>query len=368
MARRSSEERCFHTLALQVKDAQGQGFLFGSPPPPRGGEVVAALPTQTQQAVAARLPPSVRLGTSSWTFAGWKGIVYDADYSMNQLATTGIAAYAKHPLLRTVGLDRAFYRPPTLADFQDLAARTPPDFRFLIKAFQGLTRPETDEQGRTHGDTRTHTKASDLFLDASYAAHEVVGPALRGLKDKCGPIVFQFPPLDLERIGGASKLLSRLAAFLAALRESPVSKGAMLAVEVRNRQLVGAKHIKQYVEALGEEEGVAGHVGIVHPSMPRIVEQYEALFEAGMAELGPTNPLTVRWLLRPNHFYQEAKDLYAPFDALVEEDPMARSDIAKLVMQAIRADGSALVIINNKAEGSAPLSVELLAQEIGRGL
>lgn len=336
----------------------------------------AAPNSPTQIAAATRLPPSVRLGTSSWTFAGWKGIVYDADYSMNQLATTGIAAYAKHPLLRTVGLDRAFYRPPTLADFQDLAARTPPDFRFLVKAFQGLTRPETDEQGRTHGDTRTHTKASDLFLDASYAAHEVVGPALRGLKEKCGPIVFQFPPLDLERIGGASKLLNRLASFLAALHENPVSKGAMLAVEVRNRQFVSAKHIKQYVEALAAGAGVgqgeagcrAGHVGIVHPSMPRVVEQYEALFEAGMPGFGPANPLTVRWLLRPNHFYQEAKDLYAPFNALVEEDLMARCDIAKLVMQAIRADGSALVIINNKAEGSAPLSVELLAEEIGRGL
>jgi hypothetical protein len=102
--------------------------------------------------------------------------------------------------------------------------------------------------------------------------------------------------------------------------------------------------------------------------MPRIVEQYAELFAAGMAGFAPGRPLTVRWLLRANHGYQEAKDLYDPFDAIVEPDLPARGDVAGLVLDALRAEGSALVIINNKAEGSAPLSVELLAAEIGKGM
>ena len=53
----------------------------------------------------------MHLGTSSWTFPGWKGLVWDGHYSDTQLSKHGLAAYAQHPLFRTVTLDRTFYRP-----------------------------------------------------------------------------------------------------------------------------------------------------------------------------------------------------------------------------------------------------------------
>jgi hypothetical protein len=218
-----------------MPDALGQGFLFGEPPR-KGGEVAPAAVEPETRRLASSLPPRLFMGTSSWTFPGWNGLVYGNAYSMPQLAATGLAAYAKHPLMRSVGLDRAFYRPPTLADFQSLAAQVPPGFRFLVKAFQGLTRPETDAQGAFHGDTRDNTLPSDLFLEPTFAAHEVVGPAMRGLGAACGPIVFQFPPMNLDRVGGAKTLLTRLERFLSKLAADPAAAGALLAVEIRNRQ------------------------------------------------------------------------------------------------------------------------------------
>jgi hypothetical protein len=65
--------------------------------------------------------------------------------------------------------------------------------------------------------------------------------------------------------------------------------------------------------------------------------------------------------------YEEARDLYAPFDRLAAPDPESRASIAELVRRAVRAAKEGLVIVNNKAEGSSPLSIVELAREIGAG-
>ena len=76
----------------------------------------------------------------------------------------------------------------------------------------------------------------------------------------------------------------------------------------------------------------------------------------------------MRWLLERGQAYEEARSRYAPFDRLVDPDPDTRGEIAALLGQALRARHEALVIINNKAEGSAPLSVEALAREFASQL
>jgi len=52
----------------------------------------------------------------------------------------------------------------------------------------------------------------------------------------------------------------------------------------------------------------------------------------------------------------------------VEEDPIARSEIATLVATALKSESDAVVIINNKAEGSAPRSVEALGAAVASRL
>ena len=75
------------------------------------------------------------LGTSSWSFPGWSGLVYGRPAaSESRLARDGLAAYASHPLLTTVGIDRGFYAPLDAATFAGYAAQVPAGFRFLVKA------------------------------------------------------------------------------------------------------------------------------------------------------------------------------------------------------------------------------------------
>ncbi len=312
-------------------------------PPARKAQLGAAPPTDDLRAVASVMPPSLRLGTSSWSFPGWNGIVYDREASTQRLARDGLAAYAQHPLLRTVGIDRTFYAPVNAGVFADYAAQVPTDFRFLIKAHEACTLaryPQHPRYGAQRG------LRNELFLHAGYAAVEVVGPVIDGLGDKAGPILFQFPPQDIVAMGGPT-FPDRLHTFLAAL-----PRGPLYAVEIRSAALL----TPEYFGALRDVG--ACHCLNWHPTMPAIHEQERWLTD----EAAPA--LVIRWMLGHGHAYDEARAAYAPFARLAEPDPTARQQIAQTCLRSATRGKPTFVIINNKAEGSAPLSAFELARAI----
>ena len=80
------------------------------------------------------LPSDIRLGTSSWFFPGWRGLVYEGTHPQPALSKMGLAAYAQIPLLRTVSLDRTFYAPITTLEYARYARQVPDHFSFVVKA------------------------------------------------------------------------------------------------------------------------------------------------------------------------------------------------------------------------------------------
>lgn len=300
-------------------------------------KVGAASAEERVHRLAGKLGHRLYLGTSSWSFPGWAGIVYDRAVGESMLARDGLAAYARHPLFRTVGLDKTYYRPAPRDEYARLASQVPDDFRFLVKAWRALVEREAFDGG-----------TSQAFLDAGIATREFVLPALDGLGSKTGPLLFQFPPMRFTGARDEAGFLATLDRFLAEL-----PRGPLYAVEVRNRTLVGP--------VLGEMLAARGVVPCltVHPTMPDVGMQSREL------ALDPTRPLVMRWMLRANHRYAEAKDLYAPFDRVVEPDDESRDALARLARAAIDAGLATWIIVNNKAEGSSPLSVERLARRIG---
>lgn len=62
--------------------------------------------------------------------------------------------------------------------------------------------------------------------------------------------------------------------------------------------------------------------------------------------------------------YQAAREEYAPFNQIVDADLKSRNAIAELCLDATGRYHRAYVIVNNKAEGSAPLSIFHLAEQI----
>jgi len=321
-------------------------FTPAQPEPPL--VVGAAAVSPASVAVARGLPRQLYLGTSSWAFPGWQGLVYDRAASSSALARHGLAAYAQHALLRMVGLDRTFYAPLPAADYAAYAAVVPDDFRFVVKAHAWCTQPVLRDP--SHSGPRSQAPNA-YFLQPGYATERVVEPCLTGLGPKAGPILFQFSPRDVWALGGPQHFAARLHAFLDALPHGPV-----YAVELRNHHLLSPA----YREAL-TDLGVC-HCFNIHPSMPALHEQMR------LVPLEAMSTLIVRWMLHPARRYEEAKTRYEPFDRIVDDDRDNRQTITSMCLAAIAAGRPTFVIANNKAEGSAPCTVSRLAECIVRAL
>lgn len=295
-------------------------------------------------ALAKDLPDGVHLGTSSWSFPGWAGIVYDQSASESMLARRGLPAYARHPLLRAAGIDRTYYAPVTTETLRAYADVVPDAFRFLIKAHERCVLPTNSGFGQRH---QHDDSPNPLFLDPAYAREAMIAPIVAGLGEKAGPLVFQFPPLDLEQVGGPEVFLARLHQFLGAL-----PREVLTAVELRNASL-----LTPTLFSMMAETGTALCLN-VHPTMPSIAEQWRMLRNATPAP----GPLVVRWMLHGRLGYQQARDRYKPFDQIVDPDKESRDAIAAMMIETVAARQRVYVIANNKAEGSAPLTIFRLAE------
>jgi uncharacterized protein YecE (DUF72 family) len=306
-------------------------------------------------ALAARLHGSMHgrlhLGTSSWSFPGWDGLVWDGQYTESMLARRGLATYAQHPLMNAVSLDRAFYQPLTVAQYAAYAEQVPAAFRFVVKApsvvSDALVRREDGQGMRTN----------EGFLDPALAWSAFVEPALQGLGEKTGALVFQISPLAPAMLARMPHWIARLQAMLAAL--PPLAElrerapDLVLAVEVRNADWL----VPAFAEAL--RAGGATYCLGGHAKMPPIAAQLPVL-----RALWP-GPMVCRWNLHRSHGaygYEDAKALYLPFDQLVDPDPETRAALARVARATTAAGHPAYLTIGNKAEGSAPRTVEAMAR------
>jgi len=319
--------------------------LFGpAPGSPRERTSVgpAEVPADLEE-IARKLPDKIYLGTSSWSFPGWSGLVYDRKAPKATLSRQGLAAYARHPLLRAVGIDRTFYAPVGADQFAAYADAVPADFRFLVKASSLCTTPLLrDSRGGPAG-------ANELFLHPGYAAEQVVAPFVEGLGRKAGPLLFQFPPLGNRWTRDPARFAVALGEFLAALPPGP-----LYSVELRNRELFGPEYLAA-LDAVG-----ARHCLNVHPRAPGASEQRRA------CETAAAGPFIARWMLGSGLGYEQALDRYEPFSELVDEDVSSRKLLARCCVEEAARGLEVVVVANNKAEGSAPLSIFRLAEEIVR--
>ena len=67
-------------------------------------------------------------------------------------------------------------------------------------------------------------------------------------------------------------------------------------------------------------------------------------------------------LTRLKMSYEAAKKRAEPYTKIVEELPQMRRETVQLVRQAVSEDRRAYVLVNNRSEGNAPLTVQALAE------
>lgn len=290
-----------------------------------------------QGQLAARLPPKLALGTSSWSFPGWDKLVYDQHMSAQKLSRHGLEAFCKNPLLSTVSIDRGFYAPVPEKDFAHYRAQVPGTFRFVVKAWRHITTPVLN--GQVNPD----------FLNPALARSAVIEPAQRGLQDRLDLVLFQFSPMHLGQIQGVQGFCEKLGAFLLQLPAQ-----TRYAVEIRTPELLGPA----LREALVPSKSI--YTINLLPAMPGLDAQFSRM------QLKDQSRYLVRWLLAQGHEYQGALASFAPFNQLRVPCDRTVLRLAKFVRWAQAQDRHFTLQVNNKAEGCAPLTLQRVAAAIAR--
>src|SRR5213596_528818 len=115
-----------------------------------------------------RVPPTVKFGTSTWTYDGWAGEVYHRSYRGAQPARR-LEEYARYPLFQTVGIDSAFYDPPSEETLAAYARSLPTGFPCVSKVWDRITARRFNQDrrwGNLSGQRNPDFLNGQLFKDA----------------------------------------------------------------------------------------------------------------------------------------------------------------------------------------------------------
>lgn len=293
--------------------------------------------------------PLVCFGTSTWTYEGWQGQVYKRPYAKSTFARDCLGEYCQfqynnEPLFRTVGNDSTFYRPPTANQLRRYLNQIPEDFEMCCKVWEEITIPSFAKQARYGAKAG---QPNPRFLDATLFNDLVLAPYREArFQPHTGPFLFEF-----QRHGmSPEEFCSRLDRFFVQLPDD-----FRYAVEIRNAGLLGLDYCKVL-----ERHGVA-HVYNHWSWMPPLAEQHRQMERF-------TAPFTVLRLLTPLKMsYETAKKRAEPYSRIVHELPDMRRETVELVNKAIAENRRAYVLVNNRSEGNAPMTVQALASMIRAG-
>jgi uncharacterized protein YecE (DUF72 family) len=310
-----------------------QPDLFGPEPNPAPDPEIARL--------AADLPPTIRFGTSTWTYDGWFGDVYHRHYRGAQPAQR-LEEYARYPLFRTVGIDSAFYDPPSEEELRAYAQALPAGFPCVSKVWDRITAkrvsPDTAQPGLAG------MKNPD-FLNAALFKDAVLGPYSRVFREHAGCFVFEFQSMRGKDLPDPLAWADQLDAFFAELPGD-----FRYAVELRNPELLTDIH----GEVLKKHR--AAHVFNSWTEMPPIGDQLDLPWTI------PTDFTVARALLKPGRRYAEAVKQFAPYERIQEPQPALRRDLLRLISLATRRRLEAFILANNRAEGNAPGTIREVAR------
>jgi uncharacterized protein YecE (DUF72 family) len=292
------------------------------------------------------LSPLIRFGTSTWTYEGWQGQVYQRKYARTAFARECLGEYCQYlyngePCFRTVGNDATFYRPPTVNQLRRYLNQIPEDFEMCFKVWEEITIPSYAKQAR-YGSRAG--QPNPRFLDAKLFNDLVLTPYREAkFEAHMGPFLFEFQRHGME----TDEFCVGLDHFFGQL-----PKDFRYAVEIRNAGLLGP----EYHQVLAAHR--VAHVYNHWSYMPSLAEQHEQMGSF-------TAPFTVLRLLTPLKMsYEAAKKRAEPYTKIVGELPQMRRDTVALVRKAVSENRRAYVLVNNRSEGNAPLTVQALASSL----
>lgn len=303
------------------------------------------------QAVKRLAENGVFIGTSSWKYEGWRGILYD-DARYVYRGRFAKSRFERHCLLeyaevfKTVCVDAAYYVFPSASYLQDMAAQTPSDFRFAFKVTDDITLkkfPNLPRFGVRAGTQNPH------FLSAEIFEREFLRPC-DSIRSKIGILLFEFSRFYSTDFEHGKDFVAALDDFLKTL-----PKGWPYGIEMRNKTWLKP----EYFECLARH-GVT-HVYNSWTDMPPIGEQMKLLGSETTPHLS-----AARFLLKPGRSYEEAIKSFQPYSETREINEPARQAGAELIRKGKTAPGKkTFLFINNRLEGNALQTIKAMLEMSG---
>ena len=254
-----------------------------------------------------------------------------------------LAEYAD--LFPTVCADFALYDFPDPETMHIIHEQTTDDFKVSLKVTDRITikrYPNLPRHGANAG------KENPDFLNLTLFEEAFLKP-VENLQRKRGVIIFEFSTFYPNSGVNYETFMHLMDSFL-----SRLPRGVAYAVELRNKEFLTSDYL-----AMLHSHGVA-HTLNSWTRMPPIIEQIQlaGVFSATFA--------VARALLRPGRSYQEAVDMFQPYDAIKEENPEVRLGLAEAVRSCVAEGKTLYAYVNNRAEGNSPKTIEAILDILDR--
>jgi uncharacterized protein YecE (DUF72 family) len=119
----------------------------------------------------------IKIGTSGFSFADWKGAVYPVDIRDREM----LSFYERELGFNVLEVNFTYYSLPSQKSFVAMSKKTSKGFEFVVKAFKGMTHEIRDKE------TRAMVDNQEIFKKFKYS----LGPLIDDGKLAC--VLAQFP-------------------------------------------------------------------------------------------------------------------------------------------------------------------------------
>ncbi len=281
----------------------------------------------------------LRIGTCSWKYDSWKGIIYPDKDKFNYLEE-----YSKH--FNTVEVDQWFWslfesqKPvlPKESDIKNYAQSVPNDFRFTIKIPNSLTLTHYYNKSKSEP-----LKVNPFFLNKDLFIKFL--ESLTPMNKKIGMLMFQFEYLNKQKISGLTEFVDRFEGFI----ESADNK-FLYGIEIRNPNFLK----KPFFEFLKRNSiSMVFLQGYYMPSVWNVFNEYKDYI---------SSPTVIR-LHGPDRSGIEKKT-GGIWNEIVEPKDDEIDKISEIIFYLNKKEIDVYVNVNNHFEGSAPLTIEKIKKKI----
>lgn len=281
----------------------------------------------------------LHIGTCSWKYDSWRGLIYPDAGPVNYLAH-----YSKH--YRTVEVDQWFWSLfgtdtavlPKPAVVREYAESVADDFLFCVKVPNSISLTHHYKKKKNEP-----LRPNPHFLSTELMERFV--ETLNPLRDRLGPLMFQFEYLNKQKMSGLAEFIDRFGKFAERLPHDLV-----FAVEIRNPQYLRRTYF-EFLSNIGLH-----HVflqGYYMPAVFPLYDRFKTLIH---------NRSVIRLLGSDRQKIEQQSG--KSWDSIVVPRDNEISDLAAMLADLDERTVETFLYVNNHFEGSAPRTITKIEERL----